>query len=156
VLLRPASETDIDEIARVWHAAWQDGHRGHVPPELLAFRTLAHFRLRVAPRLSNITLASLVGPVIGFVSVQDNELEQLFVLGEARGAGAASALLREGERRIATQFDTAWLSVVTGNQRARRFYAREGWRDDGPIQYRAEVAGRPIVIDTHRYEKRVG
>jgi ribosomal protein S18 acetylase RimI-like enzyme len=156
VLLRAASETDSDDIAHVWHAAWGDGHRGHVPRELLALRTLAHFLSRVPPRISNTTLAIVAERVVGFVSVQDNELEQLFVLAEARGTGAARALLREGERRIAMQFDTAWLSVVAGNQRARRFYAREGWRDDGPIQYSAEIAGGQIVIDTHRYEKRVG
>ena len=152
VLLRPATERDTDDIAHVWHVAWGDGHRGYVPPELHPYRTLAHFRLRVPPRISHTTVACLEGRVVGFVSVQDNELEQLFVLAEARGTGAASALLREGERRIATQFDTAWLSVATGNQRARRFYAREGWRDDGPIQYAAEISGGTIVIETHRYE----
>lgn len=156
VLLRPALETDTEAIACVWHAAWGDAHRGHVPQALHAIRTLAHFRLRVPPRLASTCLATLAERVVGFVSVQDNELEQLFVLAEARGTGAASALLREGERRIAAQFDTAWLSVVAGNQRARRFYAREGWCDHGPFEYAAEIAGAAIVIETHRYEKRVG
>src|SRR5690606_34803942 len=37
--IRPATEDDVDAIARVWHAAWGDGHKGHVPDELSAHRT---------------------------------------------------------------------------------------------------------------------
>ena len=155
ISLRGAVSSDTDDIARVWHAAWRDGHLGHVPPELYPYRTFEHFLSRVPPRIPRTTVASLADRVVGFVCVHDNELEQLFVLAEARGTVAASALLRAGEQRIAKEFDTAWLAVAAGNQRARHFYTREGWRDYGLIRYEAEIAGGTIVLDTHRYEKRV-
>jgi hypothetical protein len=49
----------------------------------------------------------------------------------------------------------AWLAVVAGNARARRFYAREGWHDAGPFEYVAQVDGGGIPLACHRYERRV-
>jgi hypothetical protein len=46
----------------------------------------------------------------------------------------------------------AWLAVVPGNARARRFYERSGWADDGGFDY---VAGE-ITVPCRRYVKRVG
>jgi GNAT superfamily N-acetyltransferase len=63
------------------------------------------------------------------------------VTASARGSGVAGALLTEGERQIAAGFDTAWLDVVTGNARARAFYARQGWRDTGPAEMPSPPAG---------------
>jgi ribosomal protein S18 acetylase RimI-like enzyme len=67
----------------------------------------------------------------------------------------AAALLAEGERRIAARFDRAWLAVAVGNTRARRFYARQGWRDAGEIAYGAEIADGTMTVPSRRYEKRV-
>ncbi|HET6336909.1 MAG TPA: GNAT family N-acetyltransferase, partial [Polyangiales bacterium] len=148
--LRPAAAGDSHAIATVWHAAWRDGHLGHVPDQLHPYRTLEHFQRRVPQRIANTTVAMVAGRVVGFVTVHDEELEQIFVVSAARGTGAAAALLRCGERLIATQFDNAWLAVVAGNRRARRFYEREGWSDAGPIRYAAEIVGGSLAIDTHR------
>jgi ribosomal protein S18 acetylase RimI-like enzyme len=68
----------------------------------------------------------------------------------------ASVLLAEGERIVAADgFEQAWLAVVAGNARARRFYERSGWSDDGLIDYSVASAGEPISIPAHRYAKRV-
>src|SRR5690606_9930053 len=95
--LRPARPLDADAIAVVWHDAWRDGHIGHVPDALLAHRTLDQFRERVPERLSSTTVAEVDGEVVGFVTVQDDELEQLFVAADARASGVADAVLRRGE-----------------------------------------------------------
>jgi ribosomal protein S18 acetylase RimI-like enzyme len=153
--LRAASPDDIEVIAEVWHRAWRDGHLGHVPEALLAHRDLESFLRRVPERLASTTLATLGGRIVGFVTVSDDELEQLYVDASARGSGAAVALIRHGERTIAERFERAWLAVATGNARARRFYAREGWSDAGPFDYAAQVAGGSIAVPCHRYEKHV-
>ena len=31
VTIRPANDDDATTIARIWHEAWGDGHRGNVP-----------------------------------------------------------------------------------------------------------------------------
>jgi GNAT superfamily N-acetyltransferase len=58
--------------------------------------------------------------VVGFVTVHDDEVEQIDVAENARGGGAAQALLRHAEQVIAARYDKAWLAFVTGNARARR------------------------------------
>jgi GNAT superfamily N-acetyltransferase len=146
---------DAEAIATVWHDAWRDGHLGHVPQALLAYRRLDDFRERVLPRLGTTTVATIDSRVVGFVTIREDELEQLFVAGSARGGGVAAALLLHGEEAIAGRFDVAWLAVAAGNSRARRFYARQGWRDAEGIDYGAETPEGTIPVPCRRYEKRV-
>ena len=156
IALRPATPEDVDAIAEVWFHGWRDGHLGHVPEALLPHRAgLESFRQRVPERIALTTVATLESMVIGFVSVHADELEQLFVAARARGSAAAGALIRHAEAQIATAYELAWLAVVAGNARARRFYAREGWQDVGPFEYVAQVVGGGIPLDCHRYERRL-
>ena len=153
--LRPATPEDTESIAVLWHDGWRDGHIGHVPEALLEHRRPPDFVRRVPPRIPETTVAAISGRLAGFVTVRKDEVEQLYVAAEARGTGTADALLGHAEDVIARGFDTAWLSVVVGNARARRFYERSGWRDAAAIEYRAEIAGGSIPVPCRRYEKRV-
>ena len=156
VTLRPAAATDAHVIADLWHRGWRDGHLGHVPPALLPHRHLRHFSERVPARLPTTTVGTIGTRVVGFVTTSADEIEQLYVDGPARGTGVAGALLAHGEAVIATHFDLAWLAVVAGNARARRFYERNGWRDAGPVEYAAEGnGGATIHVPAQRYEKRL-
>ncbi len=155
VTLRAAEAGDAEAIAMVWHDAWRDAHLGHVPEALLEHRRLVDFRERVPPRIPATTVAVLASRLVGFVTVHDDELEQIFVAAAARGGGAAQALLRHAERAIAARFPVAWLAVVAGNARARRFYERNGWRDGGGFDYPAEIKGGTVLVPSRRYEKRL-
>jgi GNAT superfamily N-acetyltransferase len=137
----------------VWHSGWPEGHLGHVPEGLLLHRRLADFRARVPALLDRTTVATIGPDVAGFVMVHDDELEQIYVAEVARGSGVAAALLRHAEREIGKRFDLAWLAVVAGNTRARRFYARNGWRDAGVFEHDAPIEGGSIPLAAHRYEK---
>ena len=153
--LRPAAVADSEAIAELSHAGWRDGHIGHVPEAIFPHRHPEDFRRRVPPRIPDTTVATIAGQIVGFVTVIEDEVEQVYVAAAARGTGVADALLRHGEQVVARRFDVAWLSVVAGNARARRFYERSGWHDAGPIEYRAEIAGGSIPVTCRRYEKRV-
>lgn len=156
ITLRFATLADVEAIAGVWHDAWRDGHVGHVPDALLPERTLDNFRQRTPARLALTTVALRDEQVIGFATVSDDELEQLFVAAAARGTGAAVQLIDHAETLIARRFQTAWLAVVAGNARARRFYERQGWHDAGGLAYQAELAaGGTLIVPSRRYEKRV-
>ena len=98
-------------------------------------------------------MATVDNRVIGFVTVHNDEVEQMYVAAEARGGGTATALLQHAEDVIAETFDLAWLAVVAGNARARRFYARNGWYDAGEFDYAAPVQGGTFIVPCHRYEK---
>jgi len=153
IQLRPASREDADPIAVLWHRGWADGHLGHVPEALHAHRRLEDFQQRVPPRLATTTVATLGSDILGFVTVQDDEVEQLYVAEAARGGGVASLLLQHGERVIAERYPKAWLAVAVGNARARRFYERQGWSDAGALDYAAETAAGPIQVPCRRYER---
>jgi GNAT superfamily N-acetyltransferase len=155
-ILRPASAEDIPSIASIWHRGWQDGHIGHVPEELTIARTEPSFWSRAAERLPDTTVAEIQGVVAGFVMVVGDEVEQVYVSEDHRGSGVASVLLAEAERRVQLGgHDTAWLAVVAGNERARRFYAKCGWVDEGPFDYQAQGPEGPIAVPSHRYVKAV-
>ena len=154
-ILRAAAPEDVEAIARLWHSGWFDGHLGHVPESLAEFRRLDHFRQRVPSRLAGTTVATQGSDVVGFVTVHDDEVEQVYVAQSARGGGVANSLLRSAERQIGDRFDAAWLAVVAGNTRARRFYERNGWRDAGAFDYAAEITGGTLPVPCRRYEKNV-
>lgn len=152
--LRPARDDDAAAIAAIWAAGWRDGHAGHVPRELLDIRTAESFRERAGRRIAGTTVAEVDGAVAGFVTVVADEVEQVYVSAAHRGGVVAGALLAEAERQVAANgHDRAWLAVVPGNARARRFYERQGWRDEGEFEYLAEG---DIPVPCRCYVKNVG
>ncbi|MEU4690010.1 GNAT family N-acetyltransferase [Actinoplanes sp. NPDC023714] len=156
VELRPATEHDADAIAVIWEAGWRDGHLGHVPAELAALRTPETFKARTTERIAQTTVAEVGGRVAGFVMVVGDEVEQVYVDAGHRGSGVAGILLAAAERQVADAgHPTAWLAVIPGNARARRFYERRGWVDDGGFGYEAAHAGGSVTVPCRRYLKEV-
>ena len=154
ITLRAATAGDAPAIARIWHAGWPDGHLGNVPDALLAFRDEASFGRRATERIADTTVAAVDNEVVGFTMVVADELEQIYVAAAQRGLGVADALISDAERRIkAAGYGHAWLAVVPGNTRARRFYERRGWTDEGRFEYLAETGSEPIRVPAQRYVK---
>lgn len=153
--LHPATAADVAAVAEIWHEGWHDGHAGHVPDGLTAARTPAAFRERAAAAVGVTVVAEVEGRVAGFVMVVDDEVEQVFVDRAHRGSGLAGTLLDEAERRVAASYDAAWLAVVAGNARARRFYERRGWTDEGALPYEVEAGRATFISPCRRYTKRV-
>jgi|SRR5215207_1898316 len=156
-LLRPATGADMAAVAELWHEGWHDGHAGHVPEGLTALRTSQAFHERTPKRVADTTVAvDASGELLGFVMVVGDEVEQVFVGRAARGSGLAAELLGAAESQVAAAgHDGAWLAVVTGNARARRFYERCGWRDAGDLPYEVSAGGRTWVSPCRRYVKAV-
>lgn len=155
VTLRPARLEDAPAVAEIWRNGWRDGHLGHVPDELLAVRTDASFDVRARERTGDTAVAVVDGAVAGFVMVVGDEVEQVYVAQAHRGTAVAATLLAEAERLVrAAGHERAWLAVVAGNARARRFYERNGWSDEGLFDHMAEGPDGPIRVPAHRYVKR--
>jgi GNAT superfamily N-acetyltransferase len=154
VALRAAQADDARDIAEIWHRGWQDAHLGFVPQELADVRTEASFRARASERIADTTVATFDGAVVGFVMVVDDEVEQVYVAAAYRGTGVAKVLIGEAERQVrANGHGKAWLAVVAGNARARAFYERAGWVDDGPFDYAAATEEGAIAVPCRRYTK---
>ena len=157
VTLRLATAEDAPTIADIWEEGWRDAHLGHVPDELVEIRTSESFRARAARLIGETMVAERDGEVAGFVTLDGDEVEQVFVARGHRGAGVADALMADAEQRLRDAgHATAWLAVVGGNARARRFYERLGWTDEGPFEHFAPGEDGPIRVPAHRYIKALG
>lgn len=141
--LRALTLDDCDELGRVHMAVWRDADAGIMPAAYLAGlsdeRCADNWRA-VAARPSDPLSRTLVvvdgrGRLAGFGSggpSRDDdaptawELYAVNLAASARGTGVADRLLDEllGDRDA-----TLW--VVVANARARSFYARRGFVDEG-------------------------
>ena len=152
--LRPATPDDAPAVAEIWYHGFRDGHLGNVPDEFVAVRTEESFGPRAAKRVDDTVLAIEDGAVAGFIMVVEDEVEQVYVSARHRGSGVAAILLAEAERLVkAKGHERAWLAVAPGNTRARRFYERNGWTDEGLFDYPAQTETGPISVPCHRYVK---
>jgi GNAT superfamily N-acetyltransferase len=155
--IRAAGAADMAAVADLWHEGWHSGHAGHVPEGLTVLRTLEAFHERTPLRVADTTVAiDDSGGLLGFVMVVGDEVEQVFVGPDARGTGVAAALLTEAEHQVAAAgHASAWLAVVAGNARARRFYEKRGWVDEGDLPYEVTAAGQTFTSPCRRYAKSV-
>ena len=152
--VRDADATEIDHLARLWNDGWQDAHARILPAELARHRTLGSFRERLVDNLAQTRVAGPRRRPVGFCMVKRDELYQLYVSAEARGLGIAAALLADGEQRLADSgVTTAWLACAIGNERAERFYAKQGWLRAGPMINELETPEGVYRLEVWRYEK---
>ena len=169
VLVRPALAADADALGELHVATWRAAYRGLLPDALLDGLSIperqAKWRGWLAPSGSPETgtlVADLRGRPVGFSrwgrSRDDDaatrpigELFAIYVEAALWGTGVGLAL---HERTIdagrSTGFDEMTLWVVRANDRARRFYARQGWRPDGGA---AKKPFRGAVLDEVRYRR---
>ncbi|HEX3932872.1 MAG TPA: GNAT family N-acetyltransferase [Nocardioides sp.] len=157
--LRPATAADVDAVATLFHQGWHDAHPGLVPAGLTERRTPEAFHDRVSTRVAetdDTTVAEVDGTLAGFIMVAGDEAEQVYVDAAFRGSGVAARLLTEAERQVAAAgHDVAWLVVVRGNDRAHAFYVKQGWADEGDVDYPVTALGEQFVSPCRKLTKRV-
>ena len=120
---RPAAlGKDETRIAKLWHDVYHESHGDLVPAELLKFRTLESFSIRVAETsfINETTLAIRIQDqsedapdhVVGFITtrVKDCEIHQLFVDKEVRGLGVARELMSRAENYFKSFYNNNHIS----------------------------------------------
>jgi ribosomal protein S18 acetylase RimI-like enzyme len=153
--VRPAEAAEIDHLAQVWYDAWHDAHARILPAELTRIRTLESFRDRLQAALPDVRVVGPLPTPVGFCILKGDELYQLYVSAEARGSGAAAALVADAEARlVAGGVEIAWLACAIGNERAARFYEKCGWRRAGRVTFEPE-GPNGTALEVWRYEKRL-
>ncbi len=154
---RPFTPDDIPTLARLWHDGWHEAHAAHVPIDLSEMRTLDSFAARLDTMQARTRVIGPVGAPLGICAIEADELDQLFVAPEGRGTGAAAALLRDGEARLAAAgVARAHLFCLAENDVAARFYARQGWDDMGLHLMGPPATVRPFELRCIRFEKSLG
>lgn len=140
--VRRAGPGDADAIAEVHVRTWQVAYEHVFGHENLARLEVGRRAARWREVLDDGDVAFVAlerDRVVGFASVGPNrdepdegEVYAVYVLPQAWGTGAGSALLAAGVQALREAgFREAILWVLEDNPRARRFYEREGWRADG-------------------------
>jgi len=154
--LRSADAAEIDHLARLWYDVWHQTHAPLLPPALTRLRTLDNFRARLEAALPNVRVAGPFGAPVGFCILRGPELYQLFVALDVHGLGVAAALIADAETRLAASgVETAWLACAVGNDRAARFYEKNGWHLAGTVVNPADTSSGPLPLEVWRYEKRL-
>lgn len=170
VVVRPARPDDVAALAAVHVAAWRAAYRGQMPDDYLdgldVGRWTRGWERLLAAGGDHLQVAERAGTLLGFVRVGAEqeprpadpagrgELHAINVHPDAWGTGAGPALLDAAEARLRQLgYRDAVLWVLPGNARARRFYERAGWHDDG-LEKLAEVNG--VTVLERRYARSLG
>ena len=162
--IRDATPADAGAIAAVQVASWRAAYRGLLPDEVLAGLSVPGLtqmwtgRFAASPPRSSVVVACAGEAIVGFASGgppespddrADPNLADVYTLyldpaHWDRGIGAQlhDAVLA---RLAGHGFTHAGLWVLAGNERALRFYLRNGWTDTG----RTQVDRGPQGVELH-------
>jgi GNAT superfamily N-acetyltransferase len=146
--IRDAQPGDAGDIAAVHVESWRVAYRGLLPDDVLDSlsvpdreRTWSGILANPPPRTA-VMLATSHAVVAGFAAMgprrsspadwDAGELYAIYLRPDQQGRGIGvqlhSAVI---DRLSALAFQHATLWVLDGNQRALRFYHRNGWAPDG-------------------------
>jgi GNAT superfamily N-acetyltransferase len=145
--IRAAGRDELEEIGRLYHAVWRETQAPLQPPGVAACRDEAFFIERVKRFPVPPLAAYSQGRLLGFAAWAENHLGQLYVAPEGRGLGLGRVLLQASEHAIwASGFDQAHLHCLVGNDGARSFYERCGWRHMADAVEEAETLTGPVPV----------
>jgi RimJ/RimL family protein N-acetyltransferase len=133
--IRPADQSDAETLAEIQRAASLAALAHIFPPDRYPFpleEVRGRWREAVADPGIRVVVAEEGGRALGLAGVRRDWLDGLYVVPEAWGSGlgrdlhdhALSLVADLGSRRC-------HLWVLEHNERARRFYERLGWRENG-------------------------
>jgi GNAT superfamily N-acetyltransferase len=152
--VRTAGREELDRLAEIWFEGWHDAHAEIVSERLVQARTLPRFKARLQAGLAHTRVAGPAGAAVGFYILKDDEVYQFFVAAESRGTGVAAALMADAEMRLRENgVQTAWLTCAIGNERAARFYEKNGWHRTGTMIENLELPDGVFPLEVWRYEK---
>ena len=123
--VRLLREQEVDEVIRVWHASKQVAYP-YLPTEqglTLADNTRLFHQI-ILPR-NQVWVACGEQGVAGFLGIDGDYIDRLYVHPDRQGQGAGSALMQQAQ-----QLSPAGLRLHTHqqNHQARAFYERRGFR----------------------------
>ena len=145
-VIRPALAHEYDEVARVWMESWVSTGLAEASNFLLA-----NLRARVRQEIEggwSLFVADDDGNFAAMLALHlpDRYLDQLFVAPRYQGKGIGRQLLAFTRQQLP---DEIWLRCVRENEKAWRWYEREGF-----VYEKEEVASATgYVMKYYRWKK---
>ncbi|WP_244170141.1 GNAT family N-acetyltransferase [Amycolatopsis tolypomycina] len=133
--------------------SWQATYAGLISADFLAGLSAESRAASWARRIGDgvpVLVTEADGAVVGFASYGPGQLYALYLLPEHWGRG----LGRELHDRVVEELpgDRAILWVLATNDRAKAFYLRQGWVDDGEATTET-IDG--VTLDVVRFSRRL-
>jgi ribosomal protein S18 acetylase RimI-like enzyme len=162
-MIRQALPSDAKAIAQVHISSWQQAYRDLMPAEYLnaldatlAQRESSWIR-SIESTESNVFVAELNQQVVGWISVgasrdedtaegNAGEVMAIYVLASHWQTGVGLALWKAGLQCLIEQgYQRLTLWVLTGNERAIRFYRRAGCVEETGSERNLQRGGAALV-----------
>ena len=155
--IRPARPEDADDIARAHTGSAEAAYRRLAPPDRSGLdRRTRMWRELLADPTSGAWVAADDGRIVGLLSIgayrddpDTGAVHAVYVLPGWWGTGAGQRLLDVAHAELARDFDQAYLTVLTANARARRFYERNGWIHEEDL-VEPHFGGVPTAVSRYR------
>jgi ribosomal protein S18 acetylase RimI-like enzyme len=154
ITVRQATPDDVGAIAAINLASWEAAYRGIVADGFLDRATLEsraeRWHERILAAVNPILVAEVAGVIAGYCSLAlpsrdadadggdgpTAEIGAIYVSPDAFRSGVGSAMVDAALELMRDRgFREATLWVLVDNARARGFYARQGFRPDGAVQW---------------------
>ena len=136
--ISPVHPEDISRIVEVWEASVRESHDFLTEADIESFKPLVEQELPSVAELACVRDGT--GQVVGFVSVEKDRVEMLFVHPERRGQAAGRRLLEHAVRTLgATRVD-----VNEQNEQAVGFYRRMRFGEEGRSEL--DGLGKPFPL----------
>lgn len=138
ILVRPAVDVDHSSLLGIWRRSVEATHSFLTDTDIDAIeRDVATY----LPQMSDLRVADEDGQLRGFIAVEDNSVEMLFVDALAQQRGIGSTLLGSviaGKKSIL-------VDVNEQNPAGRNFYATKGFIEIGRSETDGEGRAFPIL-----------
>lgn len=164
IIIREATDEDALEIAIVHVESWRSTYVGQVPQAHLDQLSAPQREISWRQKLSDARLKVLVAEaekvIVGFSSfgpsrdadaqVETAELYAIYLLEESKGRGIGRLLWNETLKILqALGFKDTTLWVLEPNTRARDFYEKVGFTDDGKSK-EVDIGGEKVQERRYR------
>ncbi len=158
--IRTVTESDLAELGKLYLASWRAGYKGLLPQKFLDELTAERWKGKFLDGGSFAAVED--GKIVAHCHARAadepkmsswGEIHTLYTHPDFWGCGYGSAVFERGEKWLREQgFNYAYLYVLEGNERAKRFYNAHGYLPNGDTLC-CDVGG--VIVTDHKYVKRL-
>ncbi len=126
--VRPAQMTDLQTAASIVHKTINEVYPKYYPKGAVDFFLKHHGTDNIRKDITDgeVYLLEDENRIVGTVTVNDNEINRLYVLPEYQGKGYGSFLTEFAEKKISENYDEI---ILCASFAAKKFYSDRGYRE---------------------------